>query len=83
MIKQEQYKKIARDFLKREIKSFGSLKKALSDYRCASVAGSLSLYCEIGGLYTTTPEKPGSAVVVKSLTEKKPKARFLIKDLIK
>lgn len=80
---EEFYKKAAQEFLRHELRSFhGNIKEVLSDYRCMSVPGDANLYCEIGGLYTTTPEKPGTHVAVKSMGSTGILARFKIEELI-
>lgn len=54
-----------------------------SDYRMGSVRGDDLLYCESGGLYSTTPEKPSEYIRVKTLNNNKTLATFTIEGLAK
>lgn len=75
------YRAYAREFLAYYVRcGYGSLEKICSDYRAGSVGGG-SVYCVLGGLYTTTPEKPAKNIVVHSIVRSRPLAVFPAEEI--
>lgn len=86
-MKKYDYKKLALQWFRDHLGTRGSLRKRVqefrSDYRMGSIPKTISLYCESGGLYTTTPSKPSNSIRVKTLQGNKTLATFEIADLVK
>lgn len=87
-MKKQTYKKIATDFLESYLAIdkgswAGRVRRFKEDYRMSSVPGSALLYCESGGLYTTSNKKPSETIRVKTLNGNKTVASFAIEDLQK
>lgn len=76
------YRAYAREFLAYYVRcGYGSLEKICSDYRAGSVTSGGDIYCCMGGLYTTTPEKPAKSIVVHSIIRSRPLAVFPVDEI--
>lgn len=84
MRKKIDFEKAAIGFLEYWLKMFkGDLEAVCSDYRAGSIPRQPNYYCQIGGLYTTTPEKPGRTIVIRKLVGQGIVAKFTVEEIYK